>query len=145
VSLAAYWEKKRDGRTMPDRQSIAPSEILRLLPNIFICEVVSGGREFRFRIFGTALVSLFGTEMTGKTLAELGANPSIITNADGARQRWRSIADATFQKAAPVFAAGHLVNTVHRNLEWHSYSAPLTLGGDGIAQIFGGLFFTETR
>ncbi|HEY4345227.1 MAG TPA: PAS domain-containing protein [Parvibaculum sp.] len=145
AALAAYWEKKRGGQAMPDRQSINPAEIVRLLPNIFICEVVEGGREFRFRIFGTALASIFRLEMTGKTLSDIGEDTNIITNVDGARRRWLSIANATFQKAAPVFAQGHLVNTVHRSLEWHSYAAPLTKGGNGIAQIFGGLFFIDNR
>jgi hypothetical protein len=143
--LSAYWDRKRAGRPMPDRCDIAPSEIVRLLPNIFICETLEGGRDFRFRIFGTALVNLLGIEMTGRTMSELGADPSIILNVEAARHRWRSLTELTYRSASPHFASGYMINTIHRAIAWHSYSAPLTLGESGVAQIVGGLFFDETR
>ncbi len=62
AALAAYWESKRAGRAMPDRANIDPAEIVRLLPNIFVCEVLDGGREYRFRIFGTALVDIWAAK-----------------------------------------------------------------------------------
>lgn len=143
--LSGYWDGKRAGRPMPDRGDIVPSEIVRLLPNIFICEALEGGGDFRFRIFGTALVDLLGIEMTGRTMTELGAEPSIILNVEAARHRWRSLTERTYRSASPHFASGYFINTIHRTIAWHSYSAPLTLGPGGVAQILGGLFFDETR
>ena len=142
AALATYWESKRAGRAMPDRADILPSEIARLLPHIFISEALESG-EYRFRIFGTALVDLFGCEMTGKRLMDMGTESLVITNAAAASRRWRVIMDRTRDNAGPMFAAGQLVNTIHRTLEWHSFSAPLTAGGSGIAQFIGGLFTEE--
>ncbi|MCE9648556.1 MAG: PAS domain-containing protein [Parvibaculum sp.] len=144
VALAAYWRSKCAGRPMPDRKDIDPAEIVALLPNIFISEALNGGAEFRFRIFGTALVNLIGAELTGKSIADLSAN-SIVIDTAAAALRWKSISRMTFDTARPVSAAGRLINTVHRTLEWESFSAPLTVGGDGIGQIVGGLFFGDIR
>lgn len=138
AALSTYWEGKCAGRAMPDRADILPSEMIRLLPHVFICEVLENG-EYRFRIFGTALVDLFGREMTGKRLLDLGADSSVVTDADAASRRWRAIMDRTREASAPVYATGHLVNTVHRSLAWHSFTAPLATGAN-LAQFIGGLF-----
>lgn len=143
ATLAAYWESKRANRAIPARTDILPSEMVRLLPHIFICEVLEND-EYRFRIFGTALVDLFGREMTGKRLIDLGTNSLVVTDANAASRRWRAIMDRTRDITGPVFATGRLVNTIHRTLEWHSFSAPLTAGGEDIAQFIGGLFTEET-
>lgn len=143
AALAAYWESKRAGRAMPDRAEILPSEMVRLLPHIFISELLESG-EYRFRIFGTALVDLFGREMTGKRLLDLGADSLVVTDATAASRRWRAIMDRTRDSTGPIFATGQLINTIHRTLEWHSFTAPLTAGGESIAQFIGGLF-TEER
>lgn len=143
TALAAYWESKRANRAMPDRADILPSQIVRLLPHIFICEMREGG-QYHFRIFGTALVDLFGREMTGKRLMDLGTNSLVVTDAAAASHRWRAIMDRTRDDTGPIFATGRLVNTIHRTLEWHSFTAPLTAGGQDIAQFIGGLFTEET-
>jgi hypothetical protein len=145
TALAAYWRSKCAGRPMPDREDIVPAEIVPLLPYIFISEALNGGAAFRFRIFGTALVNLIGVELTGKSIADIGANSSVVTDTAAATLRWQSITRMTFDTARPVSASGRLVNTIHRTLEWESFSAPLTVGGAGIGQIVGGLFFDNSR
>lgn len=142
IALAAYWASKCAGRAIPARTDIVPSEIARLLPHIFICETLVEG-EYRFRIFGTALVDLFGREMTGKRLIDLGTDSLVVTDAAAASRRWRAIMDRTRDIAAPVFASGRLVNTIHRTLEWHSFSAPLAVDGADNAQFIGGLFTND--
>jgi hypothetical protein len=145
AALTAYWRGKCAGRPMPDRRDIVPPEIVRLLPNLHISEVVDGGRDFRFRLFGTALVNFLNVELTGKLLSELGQRTPVITDPSSAKRRWLDITARAHAGARPVFATGFFVNTVHRHVGWHAVSAPLTVGGSEIAQIIGGIFFTEER
>ncbi|MDR3498038.1 MAG: PAS domain-containing protein [Parvibaculum sp.] len=143
AALAAYWERKRGTRRMPDRQDIVPAEIVRLLPYLHISEVLDGGGDFRFRIFGTALVNLIGAELTGKRLSELGQPSALIVDAVAAKGRWSELTTRAYKSARPVYATGYFVNTVHRHVQWHAFSAPLTAAGDEIAQMLGGIFFSD--
>src|SRR6185437_951024 len=70
-AMYAYWRSKREGRRMPRRQSIEPSEIPRLLPHVMITEVIDHGARFRYRLSGTAVTEAFGRSLTGQYLDEL--------------------------------------------------------------------------
>jgi hypothetical protein len=67
----AYWQRLRQGESLPRRRDIDPSAIPRLLPHLQLIEVVDGGVRFRYRLVGTALVTAFGKEYTGQYLDEL--------------------------------------------------------------------------
>lgn len=71
TELLAYWERKRAGRPMPSRADVDPAEIPRLLPHLRLTEVIGGGRRFRYRLVGTAIVEAYGREHTGHHLDEV--------------------------------------------------------------------------
>ncbi len=77
-----YWEAKRGERAMPQRRDIDPSEIAKLLPYLQITELVEGGTRVRYRLVGTAIVSAYGAELTGKYFDEVysGARLSFVEN-----------------------------------------------------------------
>lgn len=143
VALNDYWNEKRAGRAMPDRRDISPAHIVPFLPNILLSEVVDGGRDFRLRIFGTSLVALIGKEMTGKLLSEITGDPRLLVRPTAAQHRTLAVISAAYKARRPVFASGRLINTVHRSLEWHSFSSPMTVGGEEIGQMLGALFVVE--
>ncbi len=73
-SLLEYWVSQCGDRGFPDRAAIEPSEISRILPNIFIVEIVAGEEtDYRFKLVGTLIVELEG-ECTGRLLSELFAD-----------------------------------------------------------------------
>lgn len=49
---------------------IDPTEIAPLMPRIFIIDAGREDGKLAYRLFGTALVSLFGREMTGRAVGE---------------------------------------------------------------------------
>lgn len=142
--LLEYWTSKCDARPMPDRSDIVPSEILRHLPFIFICEAIDRGADFRFRLCGTAIVNLVGAELTGLQVLQFGNAPQVITDITAAKHRWFDIVSTAFTTQQPTFVTSTFVNTVHRQIVWHSFTAPLTTGGSEATQVLGGLFF-DTR
>ncbi|HEX2560299.1 PAS domain-containing protein [Phenylobacterium sp.] len=69
--LFAYWAGlRRDGR-LPGRGDIHPKDFKRLLPTVSLIDVVGDPAEFRLRLAGTGLYSVYGREITGRPLEEI--------------------------------------------------------------------------
>lgn len=67
-----YWQTLVARHGLPGRQHVDPWAIRTLLPWLFMLDVVvpPPWARFRFRLAGTAIVELYGCELTGKTLHE---------------------------------------------------------------------------
>lgn len=68
--LLVYWRGKCQGRAMPARADLDPTEIPRLLPYLLLTDVLPDG-GFRYRLVGTEVERSFGARMTGKRTDEL--------------------------------------------------------------------------
>jgi hypothetical protein len=71
-----YWRSKCHGDRLPSRADIRPSEITRLLPYVYLVDVIGDPPAFRYRLVGTQFYSWTGREYTGVTVdaAEYGPN-----------------------------------------------------------------------
>lgn len=68
ADLHAYWAaRRRDGR-LPSRADIDPLEMRRWLGNLMLLDVLDGGADFRYRLYGTVLRVYFEAELTGRTV-----------------------------------------------------------------------------
>jgi hypothetical protein len=67
-----YWLDKKGERELPLRSSIEPTEIPRLLPNLFLVEVLQPGppMRLRMRLAGTVFRRFFGFDPTGREMSE---------------------------------------------------------------------------
>lgn len=87
----AYWHGKcLPAGGFPTRADIAPDEILRLLPYVFMVDVLQaapGGLDFRFRLVGTAIMEVEG-EHTGLLLSEMFPDRDVYA------VLWRQYCDA---------------------------------------------------
>lgn len=70
LKMLAYWQGKRNGRSMPRRSDIDPAEMVGLLPNIMIVDVVDDARRYVYRLVGTGEVQLRGNDPTGKSVRD---------------------------------------------------------------------------
>jgi hypothetical protein len=71
-----YWRSRCGGRSMPSRADIDPIDIPpRLLPNLFLIDVVDGGARFRYRLVGTDVVGTLGWDPTGGFVDEINQSP----------------------------------------------------------------------
>lgn len=71
--LFRYWQDKRGPRPYPARRDIDPLDIPRLLPSIFLVDIVDGDngeRDFHYRLVGTRIVEIEG-EVTDRLLSDL--------------------------------------------------------------------------
>ena len=63
-TLYAYWNDLRAGRIAPQRLEVEPARIAAILPETFMLER-TGPAAFNFRLAGTRLCEIFGTELRG--------------------------------------------------------------------------------
>jgi hypothetical protein len=63
--LLSYWREKRQGRLLPRRADVDPTEIPGLLPNIMLTEVTPEGR-YRYRLVGTTIDVHAASQLTGR-------------------------------------------------------------------------------
>jgi CheY-like chemotaxis protein len=70
--LYHYWLAKRGDLPWPDRHAIDPTDLADILPNLVIVEIVGEGeaRRFRYRLIGTAIVTAYGRDATGRFIDE---------------------------------------------------------------------------
>lgn len=87
-TLFAYWDERRDGdRAMP-KANLDPVDIARLLPNVFLADLVSCDPfDIAYRLAGTRVVDFEG-EITGRRLSEL------IPRAPGNETVWEQYENA---------------------------------------------------
>jgi hypothetical protein len=132
----AYWERKRGGHAMPTRAQIDPAEIAPLLRNLQLIDVVDGGRRFRYRLVGTAIVTAFGREYTGKWLDELFPSE---------RGKFaKEIYQLTCRERLPVFARSTYVTATGRELVANRLCMPLSPDGTSVTMIMGALIFESS-
>ena len=133
-AFLAYWHGKcppEAGGGYPRRADVVPEEILKLLPYIFMLDVLKdeqGSLDFRFRLVGTAIMEIEG-EHTGKLLS------GMFPDREAYKVLWRQYNDA---------AAGN-VWVRHETLRWQGRDhlhyevilAPLQDEAGGVTMLIG--------
>ena len=69
--LYRFWDAKRAGRAAPARRDLAMEELKPWLGHLLVIEVIDGGADFVYRVYGTAISAFFGDDLTGKRLSEV--------------------------------------------------------------------------
>lgn len=135
--IVAYWESKRAGRLAPRRADIDPTEIPRLLPYLFMLDVLDGGADFRYRLIGTHITEGMGRDVTGKKISELYED----------RPQARKQLDATFRlpltNKQPIFSRGRVFWMPRREYQrFIGCSLPLSSDGATIDIVLAALVIT---
>jgi hypothetical protein len=91
--IFAYWASCRRGAQLPARASIHPAHFKRHLPTISLIDVFGEPRDYRLRLAGTGLYSVYGREITGRTLSE-------VYNS-AAADYWRAELDKVVEQRRP--------------------------------------------
>jgi hypothetical protein len=68
--LYDYWDSIRADKDMPCRRDLDPLDIPGLLPNIILLDVEDDPLRFRFRLYGTAVSTIRGRDLTGHYMDE---------------------------------------------------------------------------
>ena len=133
-SLYDYWISIHPAAGLPGRQHLDPSEIPRLLPNVFLVDVRRDPLRFKYRLVGTEYVRLMGRELTGSYLDEV--HPGFF----GLIRR--QYTEAT-EFRRPAYRKGPIMyaNPDRRYLGMERIIVPLATNGTTVDMIMGGVVY----
>ena len=117
-ALLDYWRTLRNGGALPRSDKIDPLCMRRALGYVLLVDAVDNGRDFRYRLFGSAVAAVSGFDMTGKLLSEHGASAYL-------REFALALYRASMHRRESVFctyAPSGTVMTAH----WQRVALPLT-------------------
>jgi len=127
--LHDYWRKRwREGRP-PSRADIDPLDLPRLLPFMFLADVLPDAGDFRFRLVGTHIREYMRIEFTGLLVSE-GFPPDFA--AEVLRQ-WRDCV----ARRAPLMTAGDLGFVDRDHVKWQGIAMPLVAADDVVNMLLG--------
>lgn len=93
AALHELWEARRDGRVMPRKADMRPSDMVKFLEHVYMVDILDGAQDFRVRLFGTGVSSMLGGDYAGALLSE--TPPEL---------HWRGeVYWLAFQRRAPLF------------------------------------------
>jgi hypothetical protein len=114
---------------LPQRADIDPAGFKRLLPSVSLIDVDAITGDYRLRLAGTGLYSVYGGEITGKRLGD-------IYNT-AAADYWRAELDKVVQTRRPSAGYHNLAwrGAAHMSLLW--LRLPLAANGQDVDMILG--------
>lgn len=130
--LFAYWASLRRGGRLPSRADISPRDFKRLLPTVSLIDVrrlADGAPDYRLRLAGTGLYSVYGREITGRALTDVYSAK--------AADYWRAELDKVVQSRRPGVGCHSLAwrGAAHMSLLW--MRLPLASDGAEVDMILG--------
>ena len=138
-ALYDLWHGKRGDSTIPSRDDIDPLLECdpRLVPHLFLLDVLENPTDFRFRLVGTALVAMEGSDNTGKRLGECGYG------------RYEALFRRTYEQVvadqAPHGFTGSLIWREKERLDLEALHLPLTRSSDKVEVILGTMLFSPAE
>ncbi|MDY0885655.1 PAS domain-containing protein [Dongia soli] len=89
--LADYWETKKAGRALPERNDFDLADLKHILPYLLVAEIEPEPFRVFYRLTGTKVVEMCG-DLTGRYLDQLGnsQSPWIKEGRDSYHQAWSS-------------------------------------------------------
>jgi hypothetical protein len=127
--LFAYWASLRAGGRLPARSDIDPARFKRHLPTISLTDVRRDPLDFRIRLAGTGLHSVYAREITGRRLADIYSPPAL--------DYWRSELGQVVREQRPAVGAHNLgwCGAPHLSILW--LRLPLSTDGRDVDMILG--------
>ncbi len=127
--MFAYWASRREDGRLPGRAAIHPQHFKRHLPTISLIDVLSEPRDYRLRLAGTGLHSVYGREITGRTLDDVCAPL--------AAAYWRTELDKIVESKRPGVGVHSLAwrGAAHLSILW--LRMPLASNGRDVDMILG--------
>jgi len=115
--LLGYWRERAGERRAPTIRDIDPIEMRPALGFIVLADVIAGGADFRFRLYGSAVAAVSGFDLTGKRLSEHPA-PDYVS------AFYLALYRAAYRRAESVSTTHRPPPAVHTHA-WHRLMLPL--------------------
>lgn len=129
--LLRYWEDLRGTRPMPEAGEIDAMEMRPALGYIILMDPVEGGRDFRYRLFGSIVAAVSDFDMTGQLASSLKASAYVAEFAIAAYR-------ATLSRGEPMLTEHGPPAAVY-TATWHRLVLPLGDGQGNVARLLVGM------
>lgn len=127
-----YWRSKKKEDLLPSRKDIDAISLSRLLPRLYLIEVLQRGLDFRYRLMGEAMVAMNGRSLVGMRMSDL-------IQQDPKQRPIFEIYQQVASERQPMF--GHMIydtiSGIRRSTEFSLF--PLASGGHIVDMILGGI------
>ncbi|MBI4724573.1 MAG: PAS domain-containing protein [Rhodomicrobium sp.] len=110
--LYDYWRTCAQARPLPSRYDIDPVDIPHLLPGLSLLDVGQDLDALRYRLAGTRVREIYGTEITGRAVFDTGLQHK--------RDYWRSVYRKVIEEGIPMqgVVRGSAAGREHLFLIW---------------------------
>lgn len=133
--LVRLWTEARDqGRPMT-RGDVPSRMLLKMMPHLFLLEPNSDGSDWRFRLFGTAIVRRFGADATGRLISE-------VYDGEQARSQ-AAIYSEVIERNLPHVTQGRIAGIDRHFLKIEFCHLPLLPPNGGLKWLLGGVSVFE--
>ena len=121
--LLRYWSELAGARDMPGAKEIDALEMRPALGYINLLDVIEGGEDFRYRVFGSVIAAVAGYDMTGRKMSALKTVPYMAEFA-------LATCRAVVQRGQPLLTEHRPPPSAVPTVAWHGLVLPLA-GDDG--------------
>lgn len=125
--LCRHWESLKRGTALPHYRAIDPLNMGPILGYVQLLEPVDGDRDFRYRLFGTAIASVSELDLTGRFASELTASPHVVEFGLASYRAAARRMDGLYTVRTPVGA--------YRTAQWHRLTLPLVDDAGRLARL----------
>jgi hypothetical protein len=129
--LLRYWQDLRGTRCLPAYREIDAVEMRPALGYVHLLDTVEGGRDFRYRVFGSIVAAVSDFDMTGRLASTLKAS-AYVGEFGLASLR------AVFARREPLFTV-HGPPTATYTATWHRLMLPLADDQGDVARVLVGM------
>jgi hypothetical protein len=76
--LSEFWSAHRDAGGLPHHDRINPFALQPALGYLMLLDIVDGGMDFRYRLYGSRIANISGFDMTGRLMSEHPASAYVV-------------------------------------------------------------------
>lgn len=130
-ALYELWDARRGTRQAPPRSDFSLDDLRPWFGHLMIVDCLPDD-DFRYRLYGTELVRLFGFDLTGKSLSD-----ALLYIGDKPLREYQQVC----RIGAPVHAS-RVSPSAREHLQIDKLALPLMEGGE-VTKILGALYLSE--
>jgi PAS domain len=114
--LAMHWQALAGAGALPHIREIDPFKLRPALGYLIVLDPLDGGRDFRYRLYGSAIARISGLDMTGRKTSEHRAS-AYVSEFSIAINR------AALKARVPIYSTRRPVGA-EVTMRWHRLSLP---------------------
>ena len=127
LRLAKHCDALAGTQPLPRRRDLRPAQMTWILGRLYLIDVLDGGGDYSFRLFGIFWEKMYGTDLTGNRLSAIeGAGQLTVLRSDY---------DAVVAARAPALHPGRLVWPNQKSIKYERLLVPFSDDGERVSLI----------